>query len=115
MVDRLPDTLSNNHRAGTEISTQDPEAADLRVRRDAPNHTGHSSAVPKDIDPTARLDLDLDSSIDDLEVVEQSETRQSGVINLDPGIDYGDPDAFPGSFFQGAPRFLQPERTRIWG
>ena len=106
MVDRLSDSFPDNNRPGTEIRAQDAEAADLCVGGDSPNYAGYSSAVPENVNTIARLDFNLDTSIDHLKIVEQSEAGQSRMIHLDSGIDNGDPDAFARAFFQGTARFL---------
>ena len=106
MVDRLPDSFTNDDRPGTEIRAQDAEAAYFCVGSDPANHARYGSAVPENVNAVARLDFNLDTSIDHLKVMEQSEAGQSRMIDLDSGIDHGDPDAFARALFQGTARFL---------
>jgi hypothetical protein len=106
MVDRLPDSFPDDNRPGPEIRAQDAEAADFCVGSDPANHARYRRAVPENVNAIARLDFNLDTSIDHLKVMEQSEAGESRVIDLDSGIDHGDPDAFARALFQGTARLL---------
>ncbi|MEN3367877.1 MAG: hypothetical protein V7609_20 [Verrucomicrobiota bacterium] len=113
VIDRLTNALANDNCPGTEIRSEHTKASYLRVRGDAPDDTGHRRAVAENIDSVARLDLDLDTGINYLKIVQQRETCQCRMIDFNSGIDHRDMNAFPSSLFQSPAGFLQSERTGV--
>jgi hypothetical protein len=68
-----------------------------------------------DIRAVARFDFDLNTGIDHVQIVQESEAGQGRMIDFHAGIDYGDADTFPRTLFQSAARFVQAKRTGLRG
>ncbi|HSV64035.1 MAG TPA: hypothetical protein VLH83_11880, partial [Chthoniobacterales bacterium] len=71
------------------------------------------SSVAIDIGAIAGFNFDLHAGVDDVQVVEQSKSRQGRVIYFYAGIDDRDAYAFAGAFLQSTSCFVQAEGTGI--
>src|SRR5947208_17079668 len=82
-INRLPNAFPNNYRARTKICSQDADTADLGIGCDATDNSSDGCAMTVDIGPIARLHLDLNARVHHMQIVEQSKSRQIGMIYFD--------------------------------
>ena len=81
-IDRLPDSFPDDNGARAQVFPQNADAADSRVRREPANHPRDRSAVTIDIASVSGLDLDLNTGVDDVEIIQKADTNQIGMIDF---------------------------------
>src|SRR4051794_27900244 len=99
-INSLPDSFSNDHGARSEILSQDAKAADLRIGRETPNHPRDCGAVSVDISAIAWFNFDLNTGIDHVKVIKQTDSLQSRMLYLYARIDHSNADTFARSLRQ---------------
>ena len=83
-IDRLPDSFSDDNSARAQVFPQNADAADFRVRREPADHPRDGRAVTIDIGSVSRLDLDLNTGVNNVEIIQEANTNQIGMIDFNP-------------------------------
>jgi hypothetical protein len=66
-----------------------------------------------DIAAVSGFNLDLNSGIDHVKIMQQADTDQIGMIDFNPRVNHGNSDTFARASSQGLAGLLQSERTGI--
>ncbi len=113
MIDRLPDPFPDDNCARPEIFPEDTKAADLRIRREAADHSRHRGAMTINVASVSGLHLDLNSGVDDVKIMQETDADEVGMIDLDPRVDHGNSDTFARAIGQRLAGLVQSEGTGI--